>query len=97
MCTTSLSWIGDLGWEISSRGRVPRATRTPRTFGICPSFKGHFLSPRAKPQSFDSQLLHRRLPAARTRCISSASAMPPRPCDQHAQVQIALDSHGLTH
>ena len=27
----------------------PRATRTPRTFGMCPSFKGHFLSPRAKP------------------------------------------------
>jgi hypothetical protein len=27
---------------------VPRATRTPRTFGICPSFKDHYLSPRAK-------------------------------------------------
>jgi hypothetical protein len=26
-----------------------RATRTPRKFGTCPSFKGHVLSPRAKP------------------------------------------------
>ena len=28
---------------------VPRATRKPRKVGRCPSFKGHFLSPRAKP------------------------------------------------
>jgi hypothetical protein len=28
---------------------VPGATRTPLGFGICPSFKDHFLSPRAKP------------------------------------------------
>jgi hypothetical protein len=29
--------------------RPPRATRTPRTFGTCPSFRDHSLSPRAKP------------------------------------------------
>jgi hypothetical protein len=28
---------------------VPGATRTTLGFGICPSFKGHFLSRRAKP------------------------------------------------
>jgi hypothetical protein len=28
---------------------VPRATRTTRVFGICPSFKDHSLSRRAKP------------------------------------------------
>jgi hypothetical protein len=28
---------------------VTRATRAARKFGICPSFKGHVLSPRAKP------------------------------------------------
>jgi hypothetical protein len=28
---------------------VPGATRTSLGFGICPSFKGHFLSRRAKP------------------------------------------------
>jgi serine/threonine protein kinase len=28
---------------------VPRATRTPQKFGRCPSFKSHFLSPRAEP------------------------------------------------
>jgi hypothetical protein len=28
---------------------VPGATHTPLGFGLCPSFKGHFLSPRAKP------------------------------------------------
>jgi hypothetical protein len=28
-------------------------------FGICPSFKDHSLSPRAKPLGDDSQLLHR--------------------------------------
>jgi hypothetical protein len=33
-------------------------------FGICPSFKGQFLSRRAKPQGFDSQLLHRCKAAA---------------------------------
>jgi hypothetical protein len=34
-------------------------TRTTRKFGIRPSFKGHFLSRRAKPYPCDSQLLHR--------------------------------------
>jgi hypothetical protein len=38
---------------------VLRATRTPRKSGICPSNKDHFLSPRAEPECFDSQLLHR--------------------------------------
>jgi hypothetical protein len=33
---------------------VPGATRTTLGFGICPSFKGHFLSRRAKPQLHDS-------------------------------------------
>jgi hypothetical protein len=33
-------------------------TRTARKSGICPSFKGHFLSPRA--QRYDSQLFTRR-------------------------------------
>jgi hypothetical protein len=36
---------------------VTRATRTPRTFGICASFKDRFLSPRAKPLRYDSQLV----------------------------------------
>jgi hypothetical protein len=36
------------------------ATRTTLGFGICPSFKGHFLSRRAKPH--DSQLLRRCTP-----------------------------------
>jgi hypothetical protein len=35
---------------------VPRARRTPRTCGRCPSFKGHFLSRRAEPDRYDSQL-----------------------------------------
>ena len=30
----------------------------PRKCGICPSFKGHSLSPRAKPQRNESQLPH---------------------------------------
>ena len=38
---------------------VPGATRTTLGFGICPSFKGHSLSPRSTPQSHDSQLFHR--------------------------------------
>jgi hypothetical protein len=38
---------------------IPGAKRTPLGFGICPAFKGHFLSRRAKPQRYDSQLLHR--------------------------------------
>jgi hypothetical protein len=38
---------------------VPGATRTTLGFGICPSFKGHFLSRRAKPSSYDSPLFHR--------------------------------------
>ena len=33
----------------SSRSSVPRAARTPRKCGRCASFKGQFLSPRAKP------------------------------------------------
>jgi hypothetical protein len=33
--------------------------RSTRTFGICPSFKHHFLSRRAKPYRYDSQLFHR--------------------------------------
>jgi hypothetical protein len=37
---------------------VPGATRTKLGFGICPSFKDHLLSRRAKPERFDSQLLH---------------------------------------
>jgi hypothetical protein len=51
------------GWEMSSRGRFttpadfPRHDCSPyshvhartRKFEICSSFKGHFLSPRAKP------------------------------------------------
>ena len=54
--------VGDFGWEIAhaavsrrppnSLDRVvarTRTTRTPREFGICPSFKGHSLSRRAKP------------------------------------------------
>ena len=52
----------DFGREMSSRPfrdarrfpstrlyRVLRCTRTPRKLGLCPSFKGHSLSPRAKP------------------------------------------------
>ena len=31
-------------------------TRTPRKFGVCPSFKDHFLPPRAKPPRCDSPL-----------------------------------------
>jgi hypothetical protein len=31
---------------------LPRAARTPRKCGICPSFKGYFLSPRAHPNDF---------------------------------------------
>jgi hypothetical protein len=38
---------------------VLTCTRTPRTFGICPSCKDPFLSRRAKPTRYDSQLLHR--------------------------------------
>jgi hypothetical protein len=38
---------------------VLRATRTPRKPGRCPSFKGQFMPPRAKPECFDSQLCHR--------------------------------------
>ena len=39
---------------------VPRATRTPRKFGICPSFQDHFLSPRAQTEEVAiRQLLHR--------------------------------------
>jgi hypothetical protein len=34
---------------ISLYTTVPGATRTTLGFGICPSFKGHFLSRRAKP------------------------------------------------
>jgi hypothetical protein len=33
---------------------VPGATRTTLGFGMCPSFKGHFLSRRAQPQRYDS-------------------------------------------
>ena len=33
---------------------VLTCTRTPRTFGISPSFRGHFLSPRAQPYRYDS-------------------------------------------
>jgi hypothetical protein len=54
------------GWEMSSRGRfatlrrcpsprlepVPRAIRTPRKFGRCPSFKGRFLWFCANPSRF---------------------------------------------
>jgi hypothetical protein len=32
---------------------------TPCKYWICPSFKGHFLSPRAEPLCCDSQLFHR--------------------------------------
>jgi hypothetical protein len=38
---------------------VPWATRTPQKFGIRPSFKGHFLSHRAKPYHYDSLPFHR--------------------------------------
>ena len=41
---------------------VLTCTRTPRKFGICPSFKGHFLSPRAKPHQSDPQLWRRCTP-----------------------------------
>jgi hypothetical protein len=41
---------------------IPRATRTTLGFGICPSFKEHSLSRRAKPLSHDSQRLHRCTP-----------------------------------
>jgi hypothetical protein len=52
----------DFGWEIaheafSRRTPIPlytlqpllTCTRAPRKFGICPSFKEHSFSPRAKP------------------------------------------------
>jgi hypothetical protein len=43
--------------RICSRSRATRATRN---FGMCPSFKDHSLSPRAKPQlMYDSQLSRR--------------------------------------
>jgi hypothetical protein len=44
---------------------VPRATRTTRVFGICPWFKGHFLSRRAKPWRYDLHLLRRWVAADR--------------------------------
>jgi hypothetical protein len=40
-------------------GLVPRATRTTRTFGRRDSFKGQFLSPRAKPYSSDTLCIRR--------------------------------------
>jgi hypothetical protein len=43
---------------------VPRATRTPRNVGRCPSFEGHFLAPRVKPSRHDSQLVHRSVNGA---------------------------------
>jgi hypothetical protein len=57
-----IDWGWDFGWEIAHEAvsrRPPIAlsrvvarthmyTRTPRECGICPSFKGHVLSPRAK-------------------------------------------------
>jgi hypothetical protein len=68
--------VRDFGWEIAHAAvttrwyPVPRATRTTLGFGICPSFKGHFLSRRAKPESFDSQLWHRCKAPARTLEVS---------------------------
>jgi hypothetical protein len=41
--------IVTLGFRVGGRSRAPRATLTTLGFGICPSFKGHFLSHRAKP------------------------------------------------
>ena len=62
--------LRDFGWEIAHGAvtrrppislytMLPGATRTTLGFGICPSFKYHSLSPRAKPWGYDSQLLHR--------------------------------------
>jgi hypothetical protein len=62
--------VGVFGWEIAHEAvsrrppislytMVPWATRTTLGFGICPSFKDHSLSPRAKPQRHDSHLFRR--------------------------------------
>jgi hypothetical protein len=42
---------------------VPRATRTPRKFGRCPSFKDHSRLRRAEPSRYDSQLFRRCTPS----------------------------------
>jgi hypothetical protein len=53
---------GDIGWEVAHAAvsrrfpstlwcPVPGATRTPRKFGISPSFEGKFLSPPCNPFS----------------------------------------------
>ena len=47
------------------------ATRTPLGSGVCPSFKGHSLSRRAKPYRYDSQLFHRCTAASRVRLDSA--------------------------
>jgi hypothetical protein len=61
--------VGDFGWGIAHAAPAvsprhdgtpyPGATRTTLGFGICPSFKDHSLSRRAKPQRYDSRLFHR--------------------------------------
>jgi hypothetical protein len=42
--------------------RTEGYTYNPRKFGICPSFKDRFLSPRVKRYRYDSQLSHRCSP-----------------------------------
>jgi hypothetical protein len=44
-----IAHAADLRRPPNSLDTIVARTRTPRKFGICPSFKGHFLSPRAKP------------------------------------------------
>jgi hypothetical protein len=59
----------------STRGYpVPGATRATSGFEICPSFKGHSLSPRAKRCRYDSQLIHR--------CTAAGGVLDG--CQQHA-------------
>jgi hypothetical protein len=62
ICEESLGISGGAHAAVTRRPPISLSTkvpRTPRTFGMCPSFKDHSLSRRAKPCRCDSPLLHR--------------------------------------
>ena len=71
----SAVWREKGGEAVEGRARMvysgdAKATRTPRKFRRCPSFKSHFLSPRAKPlilrfANFHNRCTHLRKPLLR--------------------------------
>ena len=54
---------------------VPGAKRTPRKCGFCPSFKGHFLSPRA---NLSGPIRYLFIAAGRKKCTTAPGICPCR-------------------